>query len=918
MFQPVLVLVSGDEDTGAALERACAFATKTRAADTGVGLAFTSVSGLSLGSRLVLFPGSALRSQLVPGQRWPNSDSSEDAAPPRIVPGAALCAVSETGAAVLTPIATVRVASAALVAKHLLQSLNQDTTADPGSGAWSFKWAIGGHPCSPAEQGALVLCWAEPIASTPDGPVAATGGAASGSVFADPRRTAALRTLLSELRAGCCSGGCRDCGGACAAPAAVPGQLCQLRGSPFGCLAPYHFLNSHVNGAISAAFAAPPGAPVAAGSCAKRNPAAPPLPVMYSIDAHVFPGMEGALVAPLGPMPAPPGVKGPSRGASEPRPLGLLVSPLARRSDGVQVPLALSWGPVEAGVIRALSDLLRSAGVGGAGEEAEAASQQLQLQPVASPERPWRRVPQPPPPSGSGLAQRPSWLAALGQRMGSAGSWLWPRPSPELSLVPCASLGRDIRCSSAAAAAAGAAYAASLSDDGDDSISSGWPAAAARQHAGGGMGWGLGGGALPPQALQSVVLLRCRGSWATGVLVESESGLLVTTAHLFHSRSGAGANASSTSSAGAGPGTKGGGSGAGGSESWSQVVCWARVPWAEAAGVRGGAASARARQHEHIWLRARVVYVWGNHLDLAVLQLEPPYRNQWSSGSASAPSAALAQAAVQRVAHARPGDTRRGSGRSGPPLGLFEPVPQPQDGRHRYGGYDEDEDSLSTTSTYGGSSDEPSYGSGTPVWAVGHSLIGPAAEWPPLVSHGNVCKVLRRRSGQPTMIIATTTTHAGGSGGALLDGSGRLVGLVTSNARHAGGTTLPNMAFCIAAEELEPVIRWAAQERARTGLALGGSGGRFVEAEPPRGLAGGRRDRSPLRGGSERERERVRAAQRSLAALAATDEEDEDAARIWRLQVPSSGQGTGFGAAAAAALVAAVAAAALLPRRSRL
>lgn len=41
------------------------------------------------------------------------------------------------------------------------------------------------------------------------------------------------------------------------------------------------------------------------------------------------------------------------------------------------------------------------------------------------------------------------------------------------------------------------------------------------------------------------------------------------------------------------------------------------------------------------------------------------------------------------------------------------------------------------------------------------------------------------------MIIATTTTHAGGSGGALLDAAGRLVGLVTSNARHAGGATLP-------------------------------------------------------------------------------------------------------------------------------
>eukprot|EP00198_Chlamydomonas_reinhardtii_P004649 XP_001693985.1 predicted protein [Chlamydomonas reinhardtii] len=86
---------------------------------------------------------------------------------------------------------------------------------------------------------------------------------------------------------------------------------------------------------------------------------------------------------------------------------------------------------------------------------------------------------------------------------------------------------------------------------------------------------------------------------------------------------------------------------------------------------------------------------------------------------------------------------------------------------------------------------ESSYGSGTPVWAVGHSLVGPGAEWPPLVSFGNVARVLRGADGVPTMIIATTTTHAGGSGGALLDAAGRLVGLVTSNARHAGGATLP-------------------------------------------------------------------------------------------------------------------------------
>jgi hypothetical protein len=38
---------------------------------------------------------------------------------------------------------------------------------------------------------------------------------------------------------------------------------------------------------------------------------------------------------------------------------------------------------------------------------------------------------------------------------------------------------------------------------------------------------------------------------------------------------------------------------------------------------------------------------------------------------------------------------------------------------------------------------------------------------------------------------------------------GRLAGLVTSNARHSSGATLPHLSFCIAAHELQPVLVWA-------------------------------------------------------------------------------------------------------------
>ncbi|GIM00229.1 hypothetical protein Vretimale_5376 [Volvox reticuliferus] len=323
-------------------------------------------------------------------------------------------------------------------------------------------------------------------------------------------------------------------------------------------------------------------------------------------------------------------------------------------------------------------------------------------------------------------------------------------------------------------------------------------------------------GGLPSWVLQAVVLLRCNGSWATGVIVEGSTGRLVTTAHLFQRRS----DSASTPSPKQPPRRHGGS----GDDTWSRLQCWVRVPSI----IGGGGVNAACvtcggtrlgRTPVYQWVRARVLYMWSNHLDLAVLQLEPSYGSRW------APVTALAE--VRHTARAQDDAARE------PPV--FRPTPVPI------------VTTLVTTDNGGGEKD--SYGPGTPVWAVGHSLVGPSAEWPALVSYGCVARVLRVRSGRPSMVIVTTTTHAGGSGGALLDSRGRLVGLVTSNARHAGGTTLPNMAFCIAAEELEPVIRWAAATPGSlTGL-----------SQPGRGLS----------------------------ELAKLDVYDEDAARMWRLQMPS-------------------------------
>lgn len=69
----------------------------------------------------------------------------------------------------------------------------------------------------------------------------------------------------------------------------------------------------------------------------------------------------------------------------------------------------------------------------------------------------------------------------------------------------------------------------------------------------------------------------------------------------------------------------------------------------------------------------------------------------------------------------------------------------------------------------------------------------------------------------PAMLLTTAAVHSGASGGAVLDtASGRLLGLVTSNAKHTPSavaaksagppTVLPHINFGIAAAQLRPVV----------------------------------------------------------------------------------------------------------------
>ncbi|GIL73745.1 hypothetical protein Vretimale_5376 [Volvox reticuliferus] len=561
-----------------------------------------------------------------------------------------------------------------------------------------------------------------------------------------------------------------------------PGRLVSIVGSPFGCLAPFHFSNAVINGAVACAFNEPHDhtacAAIAAASAAKTDSDVRCScgPALYVLDAHVFPGMEGALVTSLQqPVAVAVGLEGSScQGKTPPRscpghfggssspglplqPLALLCIPVSRRADGVQVPLAAGWSHVAAALKGVLAQLLlRSQGTSAdgagavaypiSGTSATRGKTQLQLQPVAASQL-----------NDAGTATMGCVSGCCRARAIYNGTL-----HPGLGLGNVGIAGRHVpgpHSSGAAAAAAtavGPLAAAALQPRSLLGIPSADPMASARplsramtagsakpgtnMHVAGGppaaalpanpvdttvatamtaecisaalspaaLAAGDAAGGLPSWVLQAVVLLRCNGSWATGVIVEGSTGRLVTTAHLFQRRS----DSASTPSPKQPPRRHGGS----GDDTWSRLQCWVRVPSI----IGGGGVNAACvtcggtrlgRTPVYQWVRARVLYMWSNHLDLAVLQLEPSYGSRW------APVTALAE--VRHTARAQDDAARE------PPV--FRPTPVPI------------VTTLVTTDNGGGEKD--SYGPGTPVWAVGHSLVGPSAEWPALVSYGCVARV---------------------------------------------------------------------------------------------------------------------------------------------------------------------------------
>ena len=100
---------------------------------------------------------------------------------------------------------------------------------------------------------------------------------------------------------------------------------------------------------------------------------------------------------------------------------------------------------------------------------------------------------------------------------------------------------------------------------------------------------------------------------------------------------------------------------------------------------------------------------------------------------------------------------------------------------------------------------------GAPAFAWGYALFNPVSGQPPLLTCGAVSRVLTLPDATgrqlPAMLLTTAAVHAGASGGAMLDGAGRMLGLITSNTRHASGRTIPHLNFSIPAAWLQRL--WA-------------------------------------------------------------------------------------------------------------
>ncbi|KAL6749066.1 hypothetical protein V8C86DRAFT_2442437 [Haematococcus lacustris] len=193
------------------------------------------------------------------------------------------------------------------------------------------------------------------------------------------------------------------------------------------------------------------------------------------------------------------------------------------------------------------------------------------------------------------------------------------------------------------------------------------------------------------------------------------------------------------------------------------------------------------------WLTARVLYVFTNHLDLAVLQLQPALEPEgYAALSTRCGSQHWPRSRLQR--HASALQQLHDSLGSGGECDQRVTLPPSSSGPASCDGHVASDRCLALRrpdSGFAADLDGGELGPGDEVWVVGHGLFGPAAGWQPAVTAGNVAKA-KVLLALPSLVEVISlvidpglgqTDESGASGGAVLDSEGRLCGLVTSNAR---------------------------------------------------------------------------------------------------------------------------------------
>ncbi|KAL6198397.1 hypothetical protein ACLB2K_028186 [Fragaria x ananassa] len=112
---------------------------------------------------------------------------------------------------------------------------------------------------------------------------------------------------------------------------------------------------------------------------------------------------------------------------------------------------------------------------------------------------------------------------------------------------------------------------------------------------------------------------------------------------------------------------------------------------------------------------------------------------------------------------------------------------------------------------------------GSKAYVIGHGLFGPRCGFSPSICAGVVAKVVKAKflpshqpsqpghtlGNSPVMLETTAAVHPGGSGGAVVNSDGHMIGLVTSNARHGGGTVIPHLNFSIPCAALLLIFKFS-------------------------------------------------------------------------------------------------------------